>query len=164
MMGNLVYIIGYINKNVNGNYVLCDIYDDPSKWNDSQRQCLNDYLTYIVNSESKSGALRNRFTQPIYNDNVTSFIDKCEYIRLHYRNEAAHTHNINYETAERCHCDILEAINSVIIKLFEIVDINKIIFQVNNFFGQNKRLFMQCVLTDIFLLRWLNFDVFFYNI
>lgn len=128
MMGNLVYIIGYINKNVNGNYVLCDIYDDPSKWNDSQRQCLNDYLTYIVNSESKSGALRNRFTQPIYNDNVTSFIDKCEYIRLHYRNEAAHTHNINYETAERCHCDILEAINSVIIKLFEIVDINKINF------------------------------------
>ena len=93
------------------------------------KEKMTDYLKSIMTGEP-----RDPFLSFEEGEN-SSFISLCDKITTEYRNPAAHTGKINQKTMEDCHRAIIGKmkasedigqITSLILKLYEYVDINKI--------------------------------------
>ena len=113
-LGNLKYLLGD-----------SDEWSDETKWTKNRKMSLDNYLNSIIKKDEKYKDSRDVFINKEYNGK--SFIERCEDIRIKYRNEAAHTNCVDKQTAEQCYDEIigvrehLENINNIILILFDLL-------------------------------------------
>ena len=113
-LGNLKYLLGEENE-----------WDDETKWSENRKKSLENYLSSIIKADNNFANFREVLINKKYNGK--SFLDRCEEIRIKYRNEAAHTNCVDKQTAEQCYDEIigvrehLENINNIILILFDLL-------------------------------------------
>lgn len=113
-LGNLKYLLGD-----------SDEWSDETKWTENRKKSLENYLNSIIKKDENCNDPRDVFIKKKYNGK--SFLERCEDIRIKYRNEAAHTNCVDKQTAEQCYDEIigvrehLENINNIILILFDLL-------------------------------------------
>lgn len=72
--------------------------------NERDKELLSEYLEKILTKKYKNNGIKN-FTEGT--DNSESFINKSENVRIHYRNDAAHTKYVARSKANKCCFEII---------------------------------------------------------
>ena len=108
-------------------YILCvkfgNISNEKKK---EEKNILNKYIESILKDKYKKD-YKTIFVDKYLNNEV-SFVEKCENVRIKYRNKAAHKENVNKSEAQNCYNEIIGNIedenlfSGILLQLLEVLE------------------------------------------